>query len=62
MQAAISQTEKPLNLNTECLYAREGRRGIDRVRDGVELGLEREVDTIKNIQSTMMKTLDQVVQ
>ena len=53
-------TERPLTLNSECLYMREGRRGIDRVRDGVEVGLEREVDNIKNIQANMAKKLEQV--
>ena len=39
---------------------REGRRGIDRVRDPVELNLEREVDNIRNIQNRMQTTIEQV--
>ena len=60
LQRALKETDRPLRVNSECLYTREGRRGIDRVRDAVEVGLEREVDNIRVIQNTMAAKLDQV--
>ena len=57
----MKETEKPLRVNSDCLYHRDGRRGIDRVRDRVETSLETEVDNTRNVQTNIGRALDQVV-
>ena len=42
----------------DCGVAREGRQGIDLVKDEVETCLDREVDNIRAIQERMRETLD----
>jgi len=49
-----------MRVNSECIYNREGRKGIDMVNDGVENSLMREVDNIKSCQDKMKRTLEQV--
>lgn len=41
-----------------CGVGREGRQGIDLVKDEVETCLDREVDNIRAIQERMRETLD----
>merc|ERR1719412_401734 len=48
LQASIEQTQRPLRVTTACLMAREGRRAGDRVRDQVEVSLEKEVDRVRD--------------
>ena len=60
LQNALKETERPVRVTSECLYMREGRQGIDRVRDKVEQGMEREIGNIRNVQNRMQATLDQV--
>ena len=60
MEHAINETEKPLRVNSECIYKREGRMGIDRVKDAVEQNLHSEVDNIRNVQNNMKDTLNNV--
>ena len=47
-------------MTTACLIAREERRAGDRVRDVVEVSLEKEVDTIRTEQGKMRDHLVQV--
>ena len=47
-------------MTTACLIAREDRRAGDRVRDVVEVSLEKEVDTIRTQQGKMRDYLVQV--
>ena len=58
--SSIEQTQRPLRVTTACLIAREDRRAGDRVRDVVEVGLEKEVDTIRSQQGKMREYLVQV--
>ena len=58
--SCVEQTKRPLRVSTSCLLAREGRQAGDRVRDGVEVALEREVDTIRDQQARMRDYLKQV--
>ena len=58
LEHAINETEKPLNINSDCIYKREGRMGIDRVKDAVEHNLHYEVDNIRNAQNQMKDTLN----
>jgi len=62
LEHAINETEKPLRVNSECIYKREGRMGIDRVKDAVEHNLHSEVDNIRNVQNQMKDTLNTVNQ
>lgn len=59
LQHAMRETEGPLRVNSECLYTREGRMGIDRVSDAVEANLHTEVDKIKQSQGFMGRQLEQ---
>eukprot|EP00094_Tigriopus_californicus_P013682 TCALIF_13239-PA protein Name:"Similar to TEKT3 Tektin-3 (Bos taurus)" AED:0.18 eAED:0.18 QI:297/0.57/0.5/1/0.42/0.5/8/0/424 len=60
LERALAETEGPLRITSECIYHREGRKGIDLVNDIPENSLMREVDTIKGSQDKMRKTLEQV--
>ena len=60
LQHAMKETEGPLRVNSECLYTREGRMGIDRVSDVVEANLHTEVDQIKQSQGFMARQLEHV--
>lgn len=60
LESAIDQTKRPLRVTTTCLLAREGRKAGDRVRDSVEVSLEKEVDMIRIQQGKMRDFLVQV--
>lgn len=60
LERALAETEGPMRITSECIYHREGRKGIDLVNDAPENSLMREVDTIKSAQDRMRKTLEQV--
>ena len=60
LQSSIEQTQRPLRVTTACLIAREERRAGDRVRDQVEVTLEKEVDIIRTQQGKMRDLLVQV--
>jgi len=60
LERALAETEGPMRVNSECLYNREGRKGIDMVKDNVENSLHREVDNIRVCQDKMKRTLEQV--
>ena len=62
LQSSVEQTQRPLRVTTACLIAREERRAGDRVRDMVEVSLEKEVDTIRSQQGRMRDLLVQVSQ
>ena len=62
LQSSIEQTQRPLRVTTACLIAREGRRAGDRVRDQVEVSLEKEVDVVRSQQMRMRDLLVQVRQ
>ena len=60
LERALNETEGPMRVTSECIYHREGRKGIDLVNDAPENSLMREVDTIKSCQDKMRQTLEQV--
>ena len=60
LERALNETEGPMRVTSECIYHREGRKGIDLVNDHPENSLMREVDTIKSCQDKMRRTLEQV--
>ena len=60
LERSLAETEGPMRVTSECIYHREGRKGIDLVNDAPENSLMREVDTIKSCQDKMRQTLEQV--
>ncbi|XP_071445729.1 tektin-1-like [Hetaerina americana] len=56
---ALSATALPLELANKCLILREGRLGIDMVRDDVELELEKEIEVIVSHQASLRRALEQ---
>lgn len=61
LERSLAETEGPMRVTSECIYHREGRKGIDLVNDHPENSLMREVDTIKSCQDKMRQTLEQVM-
>ncbi|KAA0197047.1 Tektin-3 [Fasciolopsis buskii] len=47
LELARTHLQKPLQISEECLLSREGRRGIDEVKDAVERTLTKEIQLIK---------------
>ena len=60
LEHALKETEKPLSVTSTCIYNREGRMGIDRVKDDVETRLYSESDTIRNTQNRLKDALNSV--
>ncbi|KAG8231272.1 hypothetical protein J437_LFUL011126 [Ladona fulva] len=56
---ALKATELPLELSKKCLTMREGRLGIDLVRDDVELELLKEIAFIGGVQTSISCALEQ---
>ena len=54
---ALDATEAPLHIATESLANRDRRYGEDRVYDGVEVSLLKEVEIINNVQNLLRKTI-----
>ena len=46
VEAAMGQTKRPLRTNTICQLAREARKGIDRVRDCVEVSVSWDLNIV----------------
>lgn len=60
LQAALDATTSPLHIATETLNNRELHRyGVDRVVDGVEIQLRKEIDLINNVQHLHRRTLEE---
>ncbi len=59
LERALNETQGPLRVTSECLYHREGRKGIDLVHDAPEGSFMAEVDTIKAAQDRMRRQLQQ---
>ena len=60
MEHALKETDKPLSVTSDCIYNREGRMGIDRVKDDVENRLYVESDNIRNTQNKLKDALNSV--
>ena len=58
LEHALKQTQRPLTTAQDCQKHREGRQGIDLVKDQVEVSLDKEVENIRNIQERMREMLD----
>ncbi|CAF1285764.1 unnamed protein product [Adineta steineri] len=54
---ALDATEAPLHIATESLGNRDRRYGEDRVYDGVEVALLKEVEIINNVQNLLRQTI-----
>ena len=57
----MKETENPLAVTSSCIYNRENRMGIDRVKDDVETRLYQESDVIRNTQSKLKDALNSVL-
>ena len=61
LEHALKETENPLSVTSNCIYNRENRMGIDRVKDDVEHKLFRESDVIRNTQNKLKDALNSVL-
>ena len=61
MEHALKETEYPLGVTSNCIYNRENRMGIDRVKDDVENKLYHESDVIRNTQNKLKDALNSVL-
>ena len=61
LEHAFKETEKPLSVTSNCIYNRENRMGIDRVKDDVETRLYQESDVIRNTQNKLKDALNSVL-
>ncbi|XP_041868508.1 tektin-2 isoform X2 [Melanotaenia boesemani] len=58
-EQALAATAVPLEVSTECLTLREGRRGHELVMDPVEEQLKKEVELIERVQQSLQQHIDQ---
>ncbi|KAK3525223.1 hypothetical protein QTP86_023307 [Hemibagrus guttatus] len=58
-ERALSSTVLPLEVTSECLTLREGRRGNELVSDPVEAELKKEVEVIHKAQQVLQQSIDQ---
>ena len=56
----MKETERPLRVTSDCIYKRENRMGIDRVKDDVEGRLYQESGQIVNTQNRLKDQLNSV--
>ncbi|RVE66681.1 hypothetical protein OJAV_G00109700 [Oryzias javanicus] len=61
-EQALAATATPLEVSTECLMLREGRRGYELVADPVEEQLQKEVELIERVQRTLQQHIDDAFQ
>ena len=60
LEHAVKETERPLRVTGDCIYKRENRMGIDRVKDEVEGRLYQESSQIVNTQNRLKDQLNSV--
>ena len=58
LEHGLKETFRPLQTAQDCQKHREGRQGIDLVKDEVEVSLDSEVENIRTIQERMRESLD----
>ncbi|KAM7384631.1 hypothetical protein PAMA_011809 [Pampus argenteus] len=57
-EQALAATAVPLEVSTECLTLREGRRGYELVTDPVDEQLKKEVELIERVQQDLQQHID----
>lgn len=57
-EQALAATVVPLEVSTECLTLREGRRGYELVTDPVDEQLKKEVGLIERVQQVLQQHID----
>ncbi|XP_071356819.1 tektin-2 [Trachinotus anak] len=57
-EQALAATVIPLEVSTECLTLREGRRGYELVTDPVDEELKKEVELIRRVQQVLQQHID----
>uniref|UniRef100_A0A3P9IYJ6 Tektin n=1 Tax=Oryzias latipes TaxID=8090 RepID=A0A3P9IYJ6_ORYLA len=61
-EQALAATATPLEVSTECVMLREGRRGYELVTDPVQEQLQKEVELIERVQQTLQQHIDEAFQ
>lgn len=61
-EQALAATATPLEVSTECMMLREGRRGYELVTDPVQEQLQKEVELIERVQQTLQQHIDEAFQ
>uniref|UniRef100_A0A8C5HBG6 Tektin n=1 Tax=Gouania willdenowi TaxID=441366 RepID=A0A8C5HBG6_GOUWI len=59
---ALAATVTPLEVSTECLTLRDGRRGMERVVDPVDEELRKEVVLIERVQGVLQQHIDKALE
>lgn len=57
-EQALAATVVPLEVSTECVTLREGRRGYELVTDPVDEQLKKEVELIERMQRVLQQHTD----
>ena len=57
-EQALAATAVPLEVGTECLTLRNGRRGYELVTDPVDEQLKKEVELIERVQQVLQQHID----
>lgn len=58
MEQALAATALPLDVSSECLTLRDGRRGFELVIDPVDEELKKEVELIERVQQVLQQHID----
>lgn len=58
MEQALAATATPLEVSSECLTLRDGRRGYELVIDPVDEELRKEVELIERVQQVLQQHID----
>ena len=61
LKRALIKTDEPMKVNSECQNYRRSRIGIDKIEDGVEEFLVKEVNSIREYQQRMKLLIEQMV-
>lgn len=57
-EQALAATAVPLEVSSECLTLRDGRRGYELVTDPVHEQLKKEVELIERVQEVLQQHID----
>lgn len=61
LMTALQDLEGPLHIAQECLYHREGRKGVEKTHDDVEKALLIEVDNLRSSQKKLQALFERVI-
>ena len=61
LKKALIKTDEPMKVNSECQNYRKSRIGIDKIDDGVEIHLEKEISAIRDYQQRMKLLIEEML-